>query len=214
MLKKKFYLILVLFLFFILSACSFKLRPYKSNDVLLADDFSEAIHNWDTYKGKEESAVTYYQDGLLILLNAEQTDRITTVSGIFPEVEISVTAKKISGSDNNVFGIICRYTSDRNYYGFLITSDGYYGIFKVFEGEYILLNSDNLQFSKHIRQGKIQNQLEAVCSSNYLILRVNNIDLSIVSDHSFSSGKTGLFAGTYGEKNTAVLFDNYVVIHP
>jgi len=214
MLNKKTVLIIVLFLSAILSACSFTLRSLGSNDVLLADDFSKEIHNWDTYEGLAGSAVTYYQDGLLILLNAEQSDRTTTVGGVFPEAKISVTTKKISGSDNNVFGIICRYTNDNNYYGFLITSDGYYGIFKVLEGEYTLLDNDNLQFSEYIRQGKTQNQLEAICSNESLILRVNGTNLSIISDHTFSSGKTGLFAGTYEDKNTAVLFDNYVVIYP
>lgn len=206
--------VLLLFCLCVLTSCNVIIRPYQSGDVLVADDFSESRHHWDIYKDADGSAVSYYQDGILILLNAEQTERITTLNNGFSDTRIEVTARKISGSDNNLYGIICRFADEQNYYGFLVTSDGYYMIYKVFEGAYESLSGENLLFSAHIRQADQPNQLEAECSGSSLALRANGFLLAEASDTSFSSGRPGLFAGTYQEKNTAVWFDNFVVSYP
>jgi len=179
----------IIIIFF--SACDMIVRPYQPGDVLLADDFSNNSNHWEG-----------------------QSEMLTTAAGEFSDSKISVTAEKISGSNNNMYGIICRYLNDKNYYGFLITADGYYGIFKVLDGNYQLLNAENLQYSDQIRQGESTNQLEVICRDSQLELKVNGSEILSVKDQSLLSGKTGLFAGTYQEKNTAVLFDNYVVTFP
>jgi len=202
----------IIIIFF--SACDMIVRPYQPGDVLLADDFSNNSNHWELYESADGSAVAFFQGGILVLLNAGQSEMLTTAAGEFSDSKINVTAEKISGSNNNMYGIICRYLNDKNYYGFLITADGYYGIFKVLDGNYQLLNAENLQYSDQIRQGESTNQLEVICRDNQLEIKVNGSEILSVKDQSFLSGKTGLFAGTYQEKNTAVLFDNYVVTFP
>jgi len=50
------------------------------------------------------------------------------------DIEISVQTQKISGPNDTNFGILCRYQDKDNYYSFLISSDGYYGILKMQDG--------------------------------------------------------------------------------
>ena len=57
----------------------------------------------------------------------------------FTDTIIEVETTKVGGSDDNFFGVMCRYNptgSDWGFYYFLLSSDGYYGISKYGDGEY------------------------------------------------------------------------------
>ena len=199
---------------FVLANCAIVIRPHQTGDLLLVDDFSSEKLPWDTWQRPDGSAASYYQSGMVLVVESTHTDVITTNGQTLDDVLIEVIGHKVAGSDDNHYGVICRYQDNENYYGFSVTSDGYYGIYKVKDGEYILLTSGNLEFSSVINQGNEWNILRATCNGDRLSFKVNQITLSEARDKSFIQGRTGLIAGTYSEPEIAVKFDNFVVTYP
>ena len=213
-LRMRFILIIIICLA-ILLACQFSLSPYSSGDVIFADDFSEKNEIWDIWEKPDESAVSFFEDGLIMIVSKPNLDIITINNVSYPDVLIQTTAQKRLGTSDNAYGIVCRYLNDKNYYGFLISSDGYYGIVKVIEGEYELLSSENMEFDESIQQGKGENSISAKCERNTLTISINGVEKASVYNNDLTAGKTGLITGSFSEVNeTAVLFDNFIVMVP
>jgi len=213
-LRMRFILIIIICLA-ILLACQFSLSPYSSGDVIFADDFSEKNEIWDIWEKPDESAVSFFEDGLIMIVSKPNLDIITINNVSYPDVLIQTTAQKRLGTSDNAYGIVCRYLNDKNYYGFLISSDGYYGIVKVVEGEYELLSSENMEFDESIQQGKGENSISAKCERNTLTISINGVEKASVYNNDLTAGKTGLITGSFSEVNeTAVLFDNFIVMVP
>ena len=209
------FIVSIIFCMATILACQFSTHEYSSRDVIFVDDFSTSNENWDIWEKSDESAVSFFEDGLIMIVSKPNLDIITTNNVSYPNVLIQTAARKRLGTNDNAYGIVCRYLNDRNYYGFLISSDGYYGIIKVFEGDYKLLSSENLEFDESIHQGKEENSISAKCEGNTLTLSINGIKKTSVIDEDLTTGKTGLITGSFSEADeTAVLFDNFIVMVP
>ena len=64
--------------------------------------------------------IGYENNHFHILVNSVNTMLIATAGKTFQDdVSIEVDARKIGGSDNNYFGVVCRYQNPDNYYMFL-----------------------------------------------------------------------------------------------
>jgi len=210
-----FILFLISFCLVTILACQFSIPPYSSGDVIFVDDFSISNENWDIWEKSNESAVSFFEDGLIMIVSKPNLDIITTNYVSYPDILIQTTAHKRLGTNDNTYGIVCRYLNDKNYYGFLISSDGYYGIIKVVKGEYKMLSSENMEFDESIHQGKEENNISAICEGNNLTLLINGIEKASVIDEDLTMGKTGLITGSFSEADEiAVLFDNFIVKVP
>ena len=98
-------------------------------DVLFQDDFSETNSGWERLT--QDDRITDYADGeYRILVNELNTDAWANPQLNFQDVRVEVDATKLGGSDNNDFGVICRDQDTGNFYIFVLSSDGYYGIAK------------------------------------------------------------------------------------
>jgi hypothetical protein len=127
---------------------------------------------------------------------------------------VEVEATKVSGTDNNYIGVMCRFLDADNYYLFAIQSSGYYGIEKHKNGEDQLLGSDYLQFSDFIHQGSNTNHFEISCIGDTLTFSLNSIQLMEVKDTDLKMGDIGLAAASFEVGNTEVLFDNFLAKIP
>jgi hypothetical protein len=183
-------------------------------NILLIDDFSTNINKWNVWENEAGSAVSYYQNGLVFIINIPQYDYISIPKGSFGDVIVEVTANKVAGPDDNDYGIICRYKDEKNYYSFIISSDGYFGIIKVKEGNFQILNNTNLEHNSMIRGGNEFNYLKADCIGSSLNFYVNQMMIAEVTDADFSDGKVGLIAGSFDIPGVAILFDNFLVSKP
>jgi hypothetical protein len=181
--------------------------------ILFADDFSTTENGWKTWN-QDNSYVMFQAGGLHFFNNQPNYDFWSKPGYKFSDVKIQADAIKIGGPDNNSFGVICRMTDDLNFYAFIISSDGYSGILKVFEGKYELLNGDSMEFSSAIIKGDSLNQITAECFSNDLSLAVNGKNVLKAQDSDFTSGDVGFIVGTFDEAGVEVLFDNLSVIQP
>ena len=217
---KKQILLSFLVLVFALSGCQL-INPSQqikessvSGSLLFSDDFSSNANDWGT-SGNNIGEINFIYDGLEIKVNTPNSLLWTTTNDLFKDSQIEVDAVLLSGPTNDAFGAVCRFQDNENYYGFLLSHDGYYGIFKMQNGSLTLIDSQSgLHFSEVIRQGGVVNHIQAICQGDTLKLTVNGTLLSEVKDGSFTQGKIGLIVGTYETAGADVFFDNLVVLQP
>jgi hypothetical protein len=183
------------------------------SNVLFQDDFSESTSGWTTLN-EGNRLIAYENGGLRFLVNDAKYDYWSTPGLKFSDVHVEVDVTKVAGPDDNDFGIICRYKDENNFYGLLISSDGYYGISKMKEGVHNVIGADGMQVSDIIRKGTGTNRLEADCVGEMLRLSVNGEKLVEAQDSDFASGEVGLVAGAFNEPGVDISFDNFIVMKP
>lgn len=205
---------------FTLSACGqikalvFPQPTVEPGTVLFEDDFSNPPNGWGT-AARDGGKISFIYDGMMFSVVEPNSMHLSVNKKELSDSRIEVDAILAAGSTNDNFGIICRYQDEKNYYGFLYSHDGYYGIFKLVNGVMVMGSEDgNLGFSEKIRQGGAGNRLQATCEGDVFTLSVNDSVLAMVKDDAFKSGKFGLFAGTYDAPGSVVFFDNFIVKQP
>ena len=185
-----------------------------SGTLLFKDDFATNSNHWGI-SNSEAGLVSFVYQGLDI--KVEKTDSLlwTLASQKYQDVKINVDGVLLGGPTDDVYGAICRFQDGQHFYGFLITHDGYYGIFKMQDGKLILADPNGgLKYSEAIRQGGVVNHLEAVCQGDLLKLSVNGQLLAEIQDSSLTEGQIGLIAGAYSSPGVEVFFDNLEVTQP
>jgi hypothetical protein len=212
-----------LFLFLVLlsfaAGCELPMRlryqfdPPQPGDVLISDDFSDPA-SWDTWSD-DLSVVDFNSGGLRFFVNEPNYDFWSRLKQDYKDAVIQVDATKVGGPDDNSFGVFCRYENRDNFYYFLISSDGYFGIMKVLDGSHSLISSEQLQYHEQILKGdRSTNHIQAECSGPNLVLTVNDVRLAVAYDTELEWGGVGLMVGTYDEIGVDILFDNFQVTQP
>lgn len=185
----------------------------STGEVLFKDDFSNTSSGWDRVTAA--NGVTDYVDGYYrIFVNEPNTDTWANPGLTFGDVQIEVDVSKQGGPDDNDYGVMCRVQGQDQYYFFIISSDGYYGIGKVNGEQQVILGAESMQPSEAIHQGVATNHIQADCIGDELSLTVNDQLLITIQDADLSSGDVGLIAGTFTESGTDIYFDNFLVVKP
>ena len=182
----------------------------NSDEEVLWDDFSDKKSGWEHLQLDEGSA-SYVGETYQITVIVPNTDIFTTYTRTFVNSEITVKAARIKGSDNNNFGVICRFKDPENFYSGQISSDGFAGIFKVEDGEYRLLGHQIMVPVPAIMGGGAENILQFECIENTLTLSVNSVLADSQQDDTFKSGEIGLIAGTVDGYIGVFQFDDLTV---
>lgn len=182
--------------------------------ILLFDDFSSNANHWSTSSG-QSGAISFIYQGLDMKVNQPNAMIWSVVGRKYQDVQIDVDNVLFSGPNNDAFGVICRYQDSKHFYGFLLSHDGYFGIFKMQNGLLSLADTDSgMKYSATLRQGGTVNHIQAVCQGDILKLSVNGNLLAMMSDNSFNEGQVGLIAGTYATAGAEQFFDNFQVTQP
>ena len=203
----------------LLSACSGENLPADrlpwvgNQPILFKDDFVHTKGIWSTHSDAA-SFSGYDQSGFRLSTNIPNYQFWSVPGMNFQDVLIHTRAKKLNGPDDNLLGVICRYQDPNNFYALVVGSDGYYGIFKMLQGEFMLIERSAMDFSEAIKSGDGINEIHALCQGENLTLIVNGTKLIEVQDTSFSIGDTGLIAGNFDEPGVNVLFDYFIVAKP
>ncbi len=119
-----------------------------------------------------------------------------------------------AGPDNNLFGLICRYQDDKNFYFLAISADGYFVVGKLKDGRIYFLNSNSFEYSDNILPGQVAHHLTATCVGNALTLTVDNSLLAQATDADFKNGSVGLIAGAFDEPGVDIRFDYLTAVKP
>lgn len=176
------------------------------------DNFSDQNNGW-RLTIQDEGVIQYDGDAIRILIKKPGTELLSTPNLKIKNSSINVDTQVMGGPQNNLFGLVCRYKDPANYYSFLISSDGYYGIVKTINGNRIFLGADTFTPSDLIQKGLKNNQLRADCTGKTLSFFVNWEKLAEVKDIDLSSGDVGIITGTLSEPGSDVKFDNFIVIN-
>jgi hypothetical protein len=188
-------------------------KPPESGEKLFVDDFSNSTSGWD--RAEDEDGKTDYVNGSYqILVKTPNTDVWANPNKMFDDVSIEVKAQKTDGTNDNDYGVICRYVDAENFYFLVISSDGYFGIGKVKDGVHSLINREEMLPDEAIKKGGDGNKIRADCAGNSLSLYVNDKLLDTQTDPDFLTGDVGLIAGTFTESGVEVKFDDFVVKKP
>jgi len=211
--------ILLFVLIFTLSACGAQPAQVEapapaapSGSVLFQDDFAQPTTGWDRLL-VTEGVMDYYSGGYRMLVNSLQTNFWATPRRNFSDVRIEVDTGKMAGPDENRIGLVCRLTG-KDYYFFIFSSDGFYGMGLFKDGQAVLLGQSEMQYSESINKGVAINHLRADCAGTTLTFFINGFQVAQVQDTILTAGDVGLLAGTFNEAGTDVLFDNFVVLQP
>ncbi len=187
-------------------------QTMPSGSVLFQDDFGGRASGWDRLM-TAEGTMDYDAGGYRMLVDALNTNFWTTPHKNFADVRMEVDAGKLGGPDENRIGLICRFTGS-DYYFFMITSDGYYGIGIYSGGRAVLLGQSEMKVNSNIKTGMAVNHLRADCAGDMLTLYVNGFQVASAQDGTLQSGDVGLLAGTFAQTGVDLVFDNFVVLKP
>ena len=187
--------------------------PTNPGDLLFQDGFSDSSSGWDRARTLD-GMTDYEEDKYRIAVNAPNVVYWANPGLGFTDVLIEVDVGKISGPDDNDFGILCRYLDTENFYFLIISSDGYYGIGKVQNGEQQLLEPPQMYHSEAIFTGTGPNHIQAVCSGSWLALSINGELIAETTDSTFQEGDIGLIVGSFDAPGVDIWFDNLMVMVP
>jgi len=172
------------------------------------DDFSDPNSGWERFSNDAGSA-DYYRGHYRVYAELPEIIAWGVANRTYSDVTLEVEATKVSGTDNNYIGVICRYQDEDKYYLFAIQSSGYYAIEKHKAGKEELLGSEFLEYSDTIHQGNTTNHFQVSCIGDTLTFYLNGLKLQEVKDTDISSGDVGLAAAAFEVGNTEILFDNF-----
>lgn len=202
-------------------ACSFDLGSLTgsadssaASNVLFQDDFSDVNSGWDR-SAFDSGATDYENDAYRIVVSQPSYSVWANPYQSFTDVRVEVDATKSAGPDLNEFGIICRYRDENNFYVGVLGSDGFYGFWKRYGGAELEPIGDGFQeASDAINLGGSRNHIRLDCIGDTLSLYANGTLVFEVHDADITSGDVGLYAGTFDEAGTDILFDNFFVYQP
>jgi hypothetical protein len=181
--------------------------------VLYEDKFGNPKSGWGEFNG--EAGVAGYSDGAYHIYVKAPSVNLWAHPGVdFATVQVHVDAYAPAGPQDSRMGLICRFQDDQNFYFFVISADGYYGIGKVKAGRWSLLSGEQLQKHAAILTGQQINHLRADCIDKFLILYANEQLVGSAEDTDFANGDVGVLAGSFDVPGADVYFDNFVVYKP
>jgi hypothetical protein len=203
----------------ILGACqtiplTSRIFEVPSGEVLFQDDFSDPGSGWDEQTDDLQRILDYFDGYYRIQVQGDHQMLWTGPAMRFTDVHLETDLIKVIGTSDDTFGLVCRAEDLDNYYFFVISSDGYYGIGKTIDGVQELINSPGMLPSEEISQGKAKNHLRADCIGEELEFFINGKRIAKVKDSQLSQGRVGIFAGTLEASENVVLFDNFSVLNP
>ena len=205
--------IIVCVFFLLITSCapSTPVATPPSGTVLFQDEFDTNTTGWDRL-ANDGGIMDYFEGGYRILVLMPGLNFWSTPEKNYSAVRVEADVLKLSGPDENRMGLMCRYENG-NYYFFIISNDGYYGIGKFINGQTILLGQNEMQMNPIIQPNMI-NHLRADCIGSTLTFYVNFTQIASVQDAGLKTGDIGMLAGTFSQPGTDVSFDNFVALQP
>lgn len=208
-------------------------------EVMFVAAFDGLLDDWEAYDDGQLSAQPV--DGALRLtVNAFQSLPYSLARPHFADFDLRVTTRAVDGPLNNGFGVMFRMQDRSNNYQFLISSDGYYQVFREVDGVEKIVS--NWIPSDVVHQGigaandicvvgrgdrfnfYVNGELVPLCipddpnaTSTYDDLMGECIGgqmLDTLTDSALASGQVGVVAQSFNEAGVVVEFDNFVVTMP
>ncbi|HKJ28416.1 MAG TPA: hypothetical protein VJ965_12310 [Anaerolineales bacterium] len=184
----------------------------KPPSLLFEDNFDDPGSGWEV--STQGGVKDYYKGTYHIRIDEKNIFSWSVAQQSLGDVQIEVDLAYTGSAPSAEMGIICRMQNSHDFYMFTIRSDGYYAVFKMYQGNEYFLSADGYQFSDAIQTGVSTNHLTVLCAGERLVLSANGVMLTAVEDSSYAVGDVGVVAGAFNEPDVNVFFDNFSVSQP
>lgn len=206
-----------------------------AGDVLYASMFDAPTDELDTFDGRLSAVI----DGGILKIDVGdvQSAPFVPVRWHFADFDLRVIAAAVGGPTLNGYGVVFRMRDERNYYRFVITSDGYYQLSRAVDG-------DEREVSTYVPSEAIQtdfgagNTIRVVGQGDTFRFWINETPVALCladdpggastysggecfgtmaeafTDAGHATGRIGLIGVSGMEPDVSVVFENLVVVQP
>jgi len=203
--------------------------------VLYASAFDTPSDEWETSDGRLSSRI----DGgiLKIDVGSENSAPFVPTRWHFADFDLRAVAAAVGGPVENGYGLVFRLKDPRNYYSFIITSDGYYRLAKAIDGVErevstwipsdsilqdfgvgntirVIGNGDTFTFYVNGTQVQLCLPDDPDGASTYSGGQCFGTMVDTYVDGTHTTGRLGLIAVSLMEPDVSAVFDNLVVLQP
>lgn len=205
-------------------------------DLLYAASFDAEQDDWQTYSGRLDASI---DSGVLRLENGQvNSSALSVARQYYSDFDLHTRAQALSGPLNNGYGVVFHHQNSRNFYAFLVSSDGYYAVMRVVHGDQFWLS--NWINTPLVNQGLgAENRLRVVARGDQFRFFVNEQPLQVcipndptgestyvmdtcvegtmqdvLQSSALPNGQVGVIALTYGEPDVIASFDDVVIYSP
>jgi hypothetical protein len=214
----------------------FYVVPSEPGKLLYIATFDGFLEDWELFEGRLSAQVI--DSKLRIEVGAVNSLPYAPTRIYFSDFDLTVNATPVEGPLNNGYGVVFRLRDPKNFYMFLISSDGYYQVQQQVDGVTEII-SDWIP-SDLVKQGlAVTNQLRVVAQGANFQFHINGelVELCIpdnpeakstyfdgecldgqmvetLTDPAFTVGRFGVIAESFDEIGVVVDFDNLIVYGP
>jgi hypothetical protein len=215
----------------------------EPGSVLYTATFDSFLEDWDQYEGRLEARAA---DGVLrVASEAAHSGPYSVAKPYFDDFDLRVQGKAVDGDPTNGYGVIFRLQdkgnrsmADDSYYLFLVSSDGYYKVERVIDGQpkeislwipspvvnqgigtvnslRVIAHGDQFQFFVNDQQVElcIPENPEGSSTLDGAGNCMGNMTATWVDD-TIPNGQVGMVVVTLDAPNFAVEFDNVLIVGP
>jgi hypothetical protein len=155
----------------------------------------------------------FYQGGYRIYVNILNAAIWSIRELTLGDVLVEIDASQLAGPSDGYYGAVCRFQNGSNYYALVISSNNSFGIAKMKAGKFEFLQQGTAQAGV-IQPVNVVNHIHAECVGSSLTLYANGQKLLEVQDSDFSTGSTGMVAGTRMKPGMVAFFNSIAVYQP
>jgi len=218
--------------------------PVEPGQVAYVAAFDGFTDDWSQYQGV---LAAHIADGALRLeADSANSGPFSATRQYFGDFDLRVQASPVDGPADNGYGVIFRLqdndntdVSDDSYYWFLVSSDGYYQVVRVLNGQQKRL-SDWIPSDAILPGLNVTNTLRVVATDSRFRFYINNQPVQLcvpddptgestftalnecvqgqmmdeLADTAIASGRIGVIAHAFSEPGVVVQFDNLIVLGP
>jgi hypothetical protein len=205
-------------------------------DLLYAASFDAEQDDWQTYSGRLDASI---DAGVLRLENGQiNSSALSVARQYYSDFDLRARAQALSGPLDNGYGVVFHHQNSLNFYAFLVSSDGYYAVLRVVDGDQLWLS--NWINTPLVNQGLgAENRLRVVAQGDQFRFFVNEQPVQVcipddptgestyvmdtcvegtmqdvLRDGLLTSGQIGMVALTYSEPDVIASFDDVVIYSP
>ncbi len=167
--------------------------------------------DWLT-EGDDAAVTAVINERMLININEPQTMQFVTLNEpIFNNFTLDVDTMIVTGLPESSYGVLIRMNSPNEFYRFSIRGDGLYMLERHDPDGWTRFMKD-WESTTAIQQGVGQNnQIKVIAEGSSMTFYVNDIQVVRINDSRYPQGSIALDAGTFGQTNLQVMFDNVLV---
>ncbi len=182
------------------------LADIREADPDFTDDFRRNDGTWGV-KSDETSSIFYQRGAYHISVAVTNTVSWGTADLDVSDFLVEVDAAHVAGALDNEMGVMFRQQDNDNFYVFMISSDGYYRLEKLVDGEWEQIIKWTASSAINTGEGS-RNRFGVLAQGTKFRLFVNDVLIDEAEDDTFASGNIGLAVGSFGEAGIEIAFDN------